>query len=77
MLILQEEYQAYMSKKSQKRQSLIVSLSDKNLDDLQKLQKEKDELMKDFEDRKSCMLGWIYGKYVVYYYWTKFVCAYE
>ena len=59
MFILQEEYQAYMSKKSQKRQSLIVSLSDKNLDDLQKLQKEKDELMKDFEDRKSCMLGWI------------------
>lgn len=54
--MFQEEYQAYMSKKSQKRQSLIVSLSDKNLDDLQKLEKEKDGLMKDFEDRKSCML---------------------
>lgn len=54
--VVQEEYQAYMSKKSQKRQSLIVSLSDKNLDDLQKLEKEKDELMKDFEDRKSCMV---------------------
>ena len=46
-----------MSKKSQKRQSLIVSLSDKNLDDLQKLQKEKDDLMKEFEDRKSCTLS--------------------
>jgi len=53
--MLQEEYMSYMSKKSQKRQSLIVSLSDKNLDDLLQLQKEKDELMKEFEDRKSCM----------------------
>ena len=48
-----------MSKKSQKRQSVIVSLSDKNLDDLQKLEKERDELMKDFEERKSCMFDWI------------------
>ena len=53
--VVQEEYMSYMSKKSQKRQSLIVSLSDKNLDDLQQLQKEKDELMKEFEDRKLCM----------------------
>ena len=62
--VLQEEYQAYMSKKSQKRQSVIVSLSDKNLDDLQKLEKERDELMKDFEERKSCMLEWILLGYI-------------
>ena len=54
-----------MSKKSQKRQSVIVSLSDKNLDDLQKLEKERDELMKDFEERKSCMFDWILqGQYL-------------
>ena len=42
-----------MSRKAQKRQSLIVSLSDHNQQELRKIQMEKEELIKDFEEKRA------------------------
>ena len=42
-----------MSRKAQKRQSLIVSLSDHNQEELRKIQRQKEELIKDHEEKKA------------------------
>lgn len=43
----------YISRRAQKRQSLIVSLSDQNRVELQEIEQQKEELLKDFEEKKS------------------------
>ena len=61
----QHEYMSFMSKKTQKKQSAIITLSDKNEHELQKIANEKKEMLKRYEERKEGVLGsssfsWIY-----------------
>ncbi|KAL5473522.1 hypothetical protein EMCRGX_G028013 [Ephydatia muelleri] len=48
-----QDYQTFISRKSQKRQTLIVSLTDQNRLELQEIQKQKEELLKVYEERKG------------------------
>ena len=50
---LQQDYQTYVSRKAQKRQSLVVSLSDRNRAELGRIQREKEELLRDFEEKSA------------------------
>ena len=52
-LSLQHEYMSYMAKKTQKRQSAIVSLSDRNAFEIQQTNNHKAQMLKDYEDTKS------------------------
>ena len=47
----------FMSKKTQKKQSAIITLSDKNEHELQKIANEKKEMLKRYEERKEGVLG--------------------
>ncbi|XP_028395123.1 coiled-coil domain-containing protein 166-like [Dendronephthya gigantea] len=47
------EYMAYMSRKTQKRQSAIVSLNDNNQSELSKIQKQKEEMIAYYEELKN------------------------
>ena len=51
--IKQQDYQTFISRKSQKRQTLIVSLTDQNRLELQEIQKQKEDLLKVYEERKG------------------------
>ena len=44
---------SYMTKKTQKRQAVIVSLSDRNAFEIQQINNHKDKMLKDYEDKKS------------------------
>ena len=44
---------SYMSKKTQKRQSAIVSLSDRNAFEIQQINNHKAKMLKDYEEKKS------------------------
>lgn len=52
-MALQQEYQGYLSKKAQKRQSLIVSLSDENHRQLADIERQREEVEQEFEERKA------------------------
>ncbi|XP_078609868.1 coiled-coil domain-containing protein 166-like [Branchiostoma floridae x Branchiostoma japonicum] len=47
------EYMSYMAKKTHKRQSTIVSLSDQNQKEIEKLQQEKSEVLAEYEQKKA------------------------
>jgi len=47
------EYMSFMAKKTNKRQTAIISLSDKNENELQKISAEKKEMLKQYEERKE------------------------
>jgi len=49
------EYMSYMSKKTQKRQSAIVSLSDRNAFEIQQINNQKAKMLKDYEEKKSAL----------------------
>lgn len=42
-----------MSRRAQKRQSLVVSLGDQNKLELEEIKKQKEQLMKEFEEQKA------------------------
>ena len=45
-----------MSKKTNKRQSAVVSLSDKNQEEIQKIAEQKRQMMQEYESKKTGML---------------------
>ncbi|KAK3705175.1 hypothetical protein QZH41_013963 [Actinostola sp. cb2023] len=47
------EYMSYMSKKTQKRQTTIISLSDRNQQEIQDINEQKETLLKDYEQKKE------------------------
>ncbi|RDD42086.1 Coiled-coil domain-containing protein 166 [Trichoplax sp. H2] len=47
------EYMSYMSKKTNKRQSAVVSLSDKNQEEIQKIAEQKRQMMQEYEAKKT------------------------
>ena len=57
---LQQDYQTYVSRKAQKRQSLIVSLSDYNQQELRDIQRQKEELIRDYEEKRAGVSKLIY-----------------
>lgn len=44
---------SYMSKKTQKRQTTIISLSDRNQQEIKDINEQKEQLLKDFEQKKE------------------------
>ena len=44
---------SYMSKKTNKRQSAVVSLSDKNQEEIQKIAEQKRQMMQEYESKKA------------------------
>ena len=50
---IQQDYQTYVSRKALKRQSLIVSLSDHNQQQLREIQRQREELVKDYEEKRA------------------------
>lgn len=52
-LFLKHEYMAYMARKTQKRQTAIVSLNDNNQEELSKIQKQKEEMIAYYEQLKN------------------------
>ena len=53
VVISQHEYMSYMSKKSQKRQSTIVTLSDRNDAELKSVRQQTAHMMSEYERRKD------------------------
>ena len=51
---------AYMARKTQKRQSAIVSLNDNNQEELSKIQKQKEEMIGYYEQLKNGEKSFLY-----------------
>nr|XP_039265015.1 coiled-coil domain-containing protein 166-like [Styela clava] len=47
------EYMSYMAKKTHKRQTTIVSLSDQNQKELEKINSQKEQMLSDYEEKKN------------------------
>ena len=47
---------SYMSKKTQKRQTTIISLSDRNQKELDDIKDQKEQILKEYADKKDCKL---------------------
>ena len=50
---MQQDYQTYVSRKAQKRQSLIVTLSDHNQQELKSILDQREEMVKDYEEKRA------------------------
>lgn len=53
LLLQQHDYQTFISRKADKRQSLIVSLSDHYHQQLKDIDQEKEELIRDYDEKKT------------------------
>lgn len=49
----QHEYMSYMEKKTSKRQSTIISMSDQNQKEIEDIKEEKEEMLLDYEEKKE------------------------
>eukprot|EP00795_Rhopilema_esculentum_P009033 gene9033-16676_t len=56
------EYMSYMTKKTQKRQSAIVSLSDRNADEIKQTNNHKAQMLKNYDDQKAALQEEILAK---------------
>ena len=53
VLFPQQDYQTFMSRKAQKRQDLVVSLNDYHKQELEKIEKEREELLEDYKEKRT------------------------
>jgi len=53
MLFSQDDYQTYLSRRADKRQSLIISLNDYNQQQLKAIAAEKEHMLREHEERKA------------------------
>ena len=44
---------SYMAKKTQKRQTTIISLSDSNQQELENIKKQREQMLKEYQDKKQ------------------------
>lgn len=44
---------SYMAKKTQKRQTTIISLSDSNQQELENIKKQREQMLKEYNDKKQ------------------------
>eukprot|EP00794_Sanderia_malayensis_P009017 gene9017-9981_t len=58
----QHEYMSYMTKKTQKRQAAIVSLSDQNAYEIQQINNQKEHMLKEYEEKKTALQHEILNK---------------
>ncbi|CAH3021347.1 unnamed protein product [Porites evermanni] len=49
------EYMSYMAKKTQKRQTTIISLSDSNQQELENIKKQREQMLKEYQDKKQAL----------------------
>ena len=52
---LQQDYQTYVSRKAKKREDLVTSLTEYHQQELQKIQAERETLVRNFEEKKTSM----------------------
>ena len=50
---LQHEYMSYMAKKTQKRQTTIISLSDSNQQELENIKQQREQMLKEYQEKKQ------------------------
>lgn len=53
IILLQHEYMSYMEKKTSKRQTTIITLSDHNKEQIRNILLEKEIMEKEFDERKQ------------------------
>lgn len=44
---------SYMAKKTQKRQTTIISLSDSNQQELENIRQQREQMLKEYQDKKQ------------------------
>ncbi|XP_002738993.1 coiled-coil domain-containing protein 166-like [Saccoglossus kowalevskii] len=49
------EYMSYMSKKTHKRQTTIITLTDQNQKEIEDINKQKEEMLKEYEEKKQAL----------------------
>ena len=49
---------SYMAKKTQKRQTTIISLSDSNQQELENIRQQREQMLKEYQDKKQ---GIVFG----------------
>lgn len=49
----QQDYQTYVSRKAKKREDLVTSLTDYHLQELQDIERQREELVRDYEEKKT------------------------
>ena len=52
-MLLKHEYMSYMEKKTSKRQTTIISLSDQNQKQIQDIRDEKKQMLDEYEEKKA------------------------
>ena len=53
LLWFQHEYLGYISKKTQKRQAAVITLSDRNAEKIKEIELKKEEMLTKFEKQKQ------------------------
>ena len=53
LFIIQHEYMSYMEKKTNRRQTTIVSLSDQNQKEIQDIRDQKQQMLEAYEEKKQ------------------------
>ena len=53
MRVESHEYMSYMEKKTSKRQTTIISLSDQNAKEIQDIHDQKQQMLRDYEEKKA------------------------
>ena len=53
LIFFQHEYLGYISKKAQKRQSAVITLSDRNAEKIKEIESKKEEMLTKFDKEKG------------------------
>lgn len=52
-LNVKHEYMSYMAKKTQKRQTTIISLSDSNQQELENIKQQREQMLNEYQEKKQ------------------------
>lgn len=58
---------SYMAKKTQKRQTTIISLSDSNQQELENIRQQREQILKEYQDKKQGIVFKIHKIYFTYF----------
>ena len=50
---VKHEYMSYMAKKTQKRQTTIISLSDSNQQELENIKQQREQMLNEYQEKKQ------------------------
>ena len=64
IVCFQHEYMSYMEKKTSKRQTAIISLSDQNHKEIQDIKDQKQEMLDEYESKKAGRILFVWDGYL-------------